>query len=427
MSSEEFSQRDVLTALQEYVVEVDGEPRVQVDIGGKRRTVEVREVFEFERDILDRLIAPQVDNSVTGAAVPIKGEWVHGWLALKGQDFINHIWKNYQVFLKYVEARTSVIGNIGTFQRAPGTYDSMYRYLIILEELDLLERFRTEEVPPEEYDFPVPEEFRQRTYIRLTDEGIAFQDNKDVWNNPYEALYPGGEKPEEQEDEGEEIPVEPTENIPEELTGFQPEAQPEPEVPEPEPQPDAEPESEEESESGSAEGLGAFTGEPEEELPEELPGEFELPEQNASFVDFPEKESIITLVEQSFPEALNRGFEIMSTDELNIEPEDFSLGRIAVFGEWAVGNAVPGQTPLKLMVSIDSSNAENRPRFVTASIDDLEDVMAENNPYPDIFPSYTTVGVFNSVFLTRLKANVRTEGGQSVYYSLQDMELKELE
>lgn len=413
MSAEEFSERDALAALREQIVEVNGEPRVKVDVDGRRHTVELRPIYEFENDILNRLIEPRTDNSVTGGAIPIKGEWIYGWLEVQGEDYINNIWRNYQYFLKYIEARTSVINNISTHQRSPGTYKSMYRYIIILEELGLLERFRRVDVPQSEYDFPVPEEFRTRTFIRLTSD---FEEEKDKWDNPYEALYPGGEKPED-------IDVEPVRDIPEELSELAP---------------DEETEEEEAAETTppeeTKEGLDAFTDEPEEESeepseePQQIEGELELPEENASFADFPQKEGLVTLVENSFSTAMQITMDQAPIPVEGVEAQDFDVGRIAVFGKWAVGEAVPGRTELDLIVTVDDTSADISPGFVPAGIQEhLGDVMRENNPYPEIFPDYSVVSAYNSAFKRLLSEVVRKEQTQLVYYDLQDMEFKELE
>lgn len=400
MSAEEIPEEQVDSVLQDYVADVDGEQRLEVDVDGRRHTVELRSVYEFERDILDRLIEQSADTSVSGGAVPIKGEWVHGWLNVQFEDYINNIWKNYQFFIKYIEAKTSQMQNISTFQRSPGTYDSMYRYLLVLEDLGLIERFRREEVPQSEYDFPVPQEFRKRTFIRLQSD---FDSRKSDWENPYEARYPDGEKPDEPEEDEQEQGLEafrPTEDDGET-----------------EEEPDDTGEDEQES------GLGQFTGDDE---PEEQ-DEGELPESDASIEDFQNTDNIGTLVENSFPEAIERAFEDAPIPTIQVDSEDFSVGRIAVVGTWAVGEATPGEDILELVVSIDDTNAQLSPGFIPSGIGEhLPDVMKENSPYDGIFPNYFVVSSFNSVFKKTVDEVVRNEQSELIWYSIDDGEMKEL-
>jgi len=371
VSAEEIPKEQVDSVLQDYVADVDGEQRLEVDVDGRRHTVELRSVYEFERDILDRLIEQSADTSVSGGAVPIKGEWVHGWLNVQFEDYINNVWKNYQFFVKYIEAKTSQMQNISTFRRSPGTYDSMYRYLLVLEDLGLIERFRREEVPQSEYDFPVPQEFRKRTFIRLQSD---FDSRKSDWENPYEARYPDGEKPDEPEEDEQDR-------------------------------------------------LGQFTGDDE---PEEQ-DEGELPESNASIEDFQNTDNVGTLVENSFPEAIERAFEDAPIPTIQVDAEDFSVGRIAVVGTWAVGEATPGEDILELVVSIDDTNAQLSPGFIPSGIGQhLPDVMKENSPYDGIFPNYFVVSSFNSVFKKTVGEVVRNEQSELIWYSIDDGEMKEL-
>lgn len=412
MSSNDSSRRKVISQLNEHIVEVDGQPRVEVETDGRRHTVELRQIFEFERDILDRLIEPSIDDSVTGNAVPIKGEWIYGWLDVKGEDYINNIWKNYQYFLKYIQARTSIMENVSTHQRSPGTYDSMYRYLLLLEDLELLERYRRESVEEDEYDFPVPEEFRKRTFIRLTSD---FESNEDIWRNPYEALYGSDEEQSDTTDESEEVQIpieeEPIEEDSE--SGDSPASQLD--IPEPE-----------EVDRGEGRNIGIEGVAPDEESDEDET-DIDLPEEGASFSDFPQKTRIPAIIRSDFPEAMERTFNEAPAPTEGVEPEDFSVAQIAVFGTWVVGEATPGNTPLELIVSIDDTDAPRSPGFVPAGLEvHLTDIMLENNEYEDIFPSYSIVSVYNSAFNRKLDEIVRREQSELVYFDLQDMELKEL-
>mgnify|MGYP002761863695 FL=1 len=184
--------------LRSYTTLVNEEEKVTVEIDGRVRTVDTRPIYSFEREILDDVIQVSIDGFLTGAAIPVKGRWIHGWLARKGDegDYINNVWHGYQYFLRYLQAETEDIQNMGTFNKSPGTYDSMYRTILMLEDLNLLLRFKEVNVELDEYDFFVPENIRKRTYIRVRK---SYEDNEDLWNNPIEALY--GDDPVEIADE----------------------------------------------------------------------------------------------------------------------------------------------------------------------------------------------------------------------------------
>ena len=184
--------------LRSYTTLVNEEEKVTVEIDGRVRTVDTRPIYSFEREILDDVIQVSIDGFLTGAAIPVKGRWIHGWLARKGDegDYINNVWHGYQYFLRYLQAETEDIQNMGTFNKSPGTYDSMYRTILMLEDLNLLLRFKEVNVELDEYDFFVPENIRKRTYIKVRK---SYEDNEDLWNNPIEALY--GDDPVEIADE----------------------------------------------------------------------------------------------------------------------------------------------------------------------------------------------------------------------------------
>jgi len=184
--------------LRSYTTLVNEEEKVTVEIDGRVRTVDTRPIYSFEREILDDVIQVSIDGFLTGAAIPVKGRWVHGWLARKGDegDYINNVWHGYQYFLRYLQAETEDIQNMGTFNKSPGTYDSMYRTILMLEDLNLLLRFKEVNVELDEYDFFVPENIRKRTYIKVRK---SYEGNEDLWNNPIEALY--GDDPVEIADE----------------------------------------------------------------------------------------------------------------------------------------------------------------------------------------------------------------------------------
>lgn len=184
--SVELEPEDVKVVLDSQIADVNGEKKVEVDIDGRQSTVDIRPVYTFERQILDDLIAENRNSNITGAAVSFKGKWIHGWLRANGDEYINGLWRNYQYFLKYIEGATENISNISTYEKSSGTYDSMYRYLLVLEDIGLVERYRRESVSEDEYDFNVPEEFRTRTYVRRL---AKYASNQDLWNNPIGSVY----------------------------------------------------------------------------------------------------------------------------------------------------------------------------------------------------------------------------------------------
>lgn len=398
----------------DFIVDTAEGRRLEVDVDGRRHTVPLREPHPFEIDLVDDLIEPQTDTSVSGNAQPVKGQWIHGWLTVNEDDFINNIFKNYQFFLKYLEARTSVIQNISTYQRSPGTYDSMYRYLLLLEELGLVERYRQEEVPEEEYDFPVPDEFRTRTYLRKT---ADYEDRRDSWDNPYEALYPGGSKQdtddeeESDTDEDDEMtsievePGEPDEEPPSGLEGFIEPGEGGPT--------DIEPEEREEDEPSG--------------LDEMTETDVELPDDDASMADFPQRQSLLVFIREHIDEAIAVAMDNAPVPMNNLTSQDFGLGRVGVFAAWAEGEATPGETELSMVIGVDDSQASNSPGFIPAGVQtEMQNILNEQNPYPEVFPSYTVVGVYDSAFKRKIDEVVRQTQSENVYYNLTSDELESL-
>lgn len=396
-------------ALEDFVVDIDGRQKLSVRIAGRRHTVELREPLPFEDDIIGDVTAPGRNTGVRGAAIPMKGRWISGWiLSQDNADYINNIFRNWLFFIRYLEGRTARIENIDTFQRAPGTYDSMYRYILVLEDLGLIERFRSEEVPATEYDFPVPEEFRNRTFVRVN---VPYREAMDDWDNPIEARYPGGELPEEEV----EVEVEPAEVI---------EPEPEPEEPTTPAEIEIEPTEEEEPEEEEFEGLEAFTEpeeEPEEEEVEET--ELEVPEEEVSIDDFPLLDELEDVLEDTFILGVQQAFEESPLPTEDISPEDFGIARIGVFSSWAQGDAIAGMTPLEMVISIDATQAARQPGFVTGGTQNtMEDILDEDNPFMEWFPSYNITVVYNAVFRNTIDDAVRNTQTELRFYDLQNRE-----
>ena len=378
-----------INVMGDEITDVDGEQALKVDVDGRQHTLELRKIFGFEEIIIQELISSDSRTNVSGAAVPFKGRWIHEWLFAKGEDYINSIWHGYQYFVKYLEKRTERFENVETFNRNPGTYQSMYRFIIALEELEVLERFKRVQIPLSEYDQFVPEEMRTRTFVRITE---PYQDAQDKWDNPFDELYCEFRDQEREEQQ----PEEPEDDIEEQI---EEDSQDEVEIPEPDVP----------------------------EVPERGTVE-ELPEENASFVDFNQKEDILGLINAFFTDSLEQTIDQTTLPiPQEVNPDDFSLGRVAVIGPWAMGTAIPGQTELDLFVSIDDTQASISPGALPAGLQqNLPDLMDRNNIYSDIFPSYNVVGLYNRAFKDQLKKRVKDQD-EPVFYSFQENEIVEVE
>lgn len=429
MSSNNRGVSEIDAVFRDFIVEQDGERRLEVDVDGRRHTVPLRDPYPYEIDLVNDLIEPQTDTSVSGNAQPIKGKWIEGWLTVNEDDYINNIFKNYQFFLKYLEARTEVIQNISTHKRSPGTYDSMYRYLLLLEDLGLVERHRREEVPEDEYDFPVPDEFRTRTYIKKTSD---YEDRRDSWENPYEALYGSSDSGAQRDVDEVDIP-EDTE--PEDTEPDQPEVDEDEAV-----DIDVEPRDDSEDPSG-LEGFiepgegGPTDIEPEEDddepqssgLDEMTESDVELPAEDASIADFPERQNLFVFIEQHFDDAVEAAINNSPVPVDQLDPDDLSLGRVGVFGPWAEGEAQPGQDELSLVASIDDTSAQASPGFIPPGVQQaMSNILNQDNPYPEVFPSYEVVSVYNSAFSRKIDEVVRQTQTDDVYYNLTEDSVESL-
>lgn len=408
--------RDIPFALDDFLVEVDDELRLEVDIDGKRHTVELRDVKEFERDLIDMLIEKPTDKSRRGANIPIKGPWISGWLQEKGEDYINNIWHNYQFFLKFLQGFTSNIGGVSTFNRSPGTYNSLYRYIIFLEQADLLERHKRVSVPLSEYDMFVPEEMRTRTFVRVKepyDLDESPDEVNEAWENPIKEVYgddrervvkiPEEEReieevePEEVEPEEEEMP-----SIDEILGEEIEEEEAEEEI---EPEPEPEPEPEETVEERSLEELG-----------------FETDQEDIS--EFTQQQALVNFIDAMFSRALEQTFEDPTApsilEEIDVDISDFSPGDIGVYGPWEEGSARPGQTTLDFVMEIDSELDTNFPFIGSDVTSNMRGLLNENNPADIAFPEYNPIVSFD--FIETL--NQLAEG--DTYYDLREQEFKEI-
>ena len=412
MSTKELSEDDVLIALENYVVEGKSGPEIEVDVDGGLHTLTPRPIYEFERDILDDVIGSTIAGNVSGAAVAIKGRWVHGWLNAKFDDYINNIWHGYQFFVKYVEAETEKIENISSQSRNPGTYDSMYRYIRVLEDIGLVERYKREEVPEENYDFNVPEEFRTRTFVRLD---ASYEGNEKLWNDPIGSLYVDGDV-EKQEDESKDEESPTMGDIIDEADTTEGGSSTERST-------DSTTMGDiiEETESDSED---SETEEQERPTPQST---YDLPDGEVSITDFPDLDQIPLFLELHFQEAVENAFEQAAIQPDDLNPSDLELGRIAITGPWGSGDAIPGQSPLDIYIGIVNTTTNMSPGFIPPGINrELSEKLNRNNIFQSVFPEYNIVSTFKPSFRNQLKRHVNIEQGYSKYYDYSTGEVKEV-
>lgn len=363
-------------------VNVGGQQRLPVEVDGKRHTVQARDIERFENQIIRELKDPKGEgrslrespsgNVRRGSAIPIKGRWIHDWLESMGEDYINNIFRNWLFFVKALKLKTERdreraedSTSVPVFNRSPGTYDSMYNYLMLLVEQDVITKQGTELVPQSEYDKPVPEEFRRRTFLSVSG---SYGDNKRVWENPYRANYPEAYPDLKEPVEEEEEPLD--------------------EVEKPLPE------------------------EPDEEGLEPVPSGIDAPSGKVSIEDFPEKGALLDFIENNAVDILEQAVEL--TDEetpdvpgSRLNPEEFEVGRTIVIGPWAVGEASAGQTPLHLFMSVRVEGGGRAPFAIIGNFSSmLSTVLNEQNPYPLWFPSYDVKGAFGSTFSSQLQDEI---------------------
>ncbi|EGQ44229.1 MAG: hypothetical protein J07AB43_02880 [Candidatus Nanosalina sp. J07AB43] len=415
MAGEEFNEEDAIVQLSQFVVNSGEEQRIEVDIDGKRRTVDPRPIYSFERDLADDIIDSSLNSDIRGAAVPIKGRWIHGWLNQKGDDYINNTWHGYQYFLKYLESVTSDFENVSTYSRSPGTYDSMYRYLLVLEDLGLVERYRTEEVDADEYEFNVPEEFRTRTFLRIT---ASYEGNENLWNNPIGIVYGPGDPDEAsttESDEDTDDSVDDTDepdDLPQTLDDVIPD--------------DTDIDSTESS-GGSSE-MDEFQGDIDESGDVGSEGDTGIQSQEkAGITDFNQFEDIPSAVNARFPDAVEQAFDRSPVPIDEPRPVDIEMGRVAVTGPWAASNATPGVTRLSLYIEIVNTSSSLNPGFLPGSIDEiLSEMLTSDNPFPDTFPGYKIKSSYSSQYRAQLRRHVTRNESNNFLYSFDKEETEEL-
>lgn len=387
-------------ALSPYVIESDQELKVEVDVDGKRHTVDLREPRLFEDRLIDDIIETQTDANRSGSNIPIKGKWIALWLQNEDEDYINNIWHNYQFFIKYLEGVTSNIGGIGTYRRSPGTYDSMYRYIIMLEQAGLTERHRREVVPQEEYDMFVPEEFRVRTFVKVTTP-VNFRESSDLvikaWENPFEVVY--GDEIDEEDIEEVDDPIDPDEIKEEEVE-----------------------EEEEDDVTEMVDEEQSDLGEPFDSV-EELG----LSELGANISNFERLDQLEQFILSYFDDAIEIGIEDAPVPTEGVEPEDYRVDTIAIYGEWAESNANAGVTPLKIVISIEEIGDIPGLQFIPATVSNtLGNILNEQNPIVQVFPQYSVLGTFEDGFDGYMEQVAESAQEEGEYYNLTTKEFTEI-
>jgi len=343
--------------------EIGGEQKVIVDRSGASSTVDARNPFRFEVEILRDLVGV---GSITrgirespsgtqrrGRSIPLKGRWIQGYLSSQGPDYINNIYKNWLFFTQYLTAFTAQTGTVSEFNRNPGDYDNMFTYIIVLENLELVKRTVLKEVPQSEYDHPVPQQFRKRRFVEVLED---YEGKEELWDNPFRASYPDqfddfvdpeDARPDEQTEETHPQPVEPEE------------------VEDPE-------EAEQPDEDRQQDALGGVTQEP--------PGDSIL-------IDiFPEIEELEAILDNNSDRLIKVAVDEAPPTPKEPEPDGIELARISVLGPWASSGATPGEDALFLFLELEVTSGPRPPQAVVSGFQaEMEDFLRNSDPYPEWF------------------------------------------
>jgi len=357
-------------AMEEFIAVEDDEPKMVVE-QSSFRTVDLRDPEEFEDDLLSEVTGPVDGRGGIGASIPVKGKWIHGWLESRGEDYINSIYKNWLHFTTYIKARTRQFINTSEFNIRQGSYENMYRYILVLEDLGLVSRTRSEDVPLEEYDHFVPERMRQRRYVSID---VPFEENPEAWTRPHNTLY---DSPEEAD---EEVDVEPME---------------EPEEPE-EPEPPG---------RGS---IDDFTPDPS--------GVQDIADDQITIDDYPRLGELQQSVTTQFGNAAEGAFDSATIEYEEILPTDYTLGRVAVIGVWVTGDATPESDGLDIVMSIDGELAELQPGFLPGAIGSRYRSIILND-HNEWFPDVGVTAVYDNAFSDTLEMAMAGQEPQ-IYYDL---------
>lgn len=352
----------------EDVIELgeDGEFKMLVN-EEKVSEVDLRDPLEFEDELLDGLVTDDLGGSF-GAGVPLKGFWIHGWLEEKGEDYINNMYRNWLFFAQYISQRTDQFINTSEYNIRKGSYKSMHRYIVILEDLGLVERTRIVDINQSEYDQFVPGPIRRRRFVEIT---TPIEDAPEEWAGPTSALYGEPDKDEQKDDEQSTD----TDSDTDTQTSDEPNV--------------------------IASDSAAIT---EYQRLDELRNEIE-----DKFFDF---------VEQIFKK----------TDADLVEgavPSDFALEKFIVYGEWVTEEAT-FEDELNALVSIDQSLAERKVGFLPDSLATLYATYIERE---FAFKQVNITGGYADRQFTRLDKTMEDQDieNRSVRYDLLDDSIEVIE
>ena len=383
-------------ALEDFISTEDGEPVMVVDQSGYR-SIELRDPEPFEDDLLTEVTGPVDERGGIGASIPVKGKWIHGWLETRGEDYINNIYKNWLHFTAYVKARTRQFINTSEFNIRQGNYENMYRYILVLEDLNLVTRGRTEDVPLEEYDHFVPERMRTRRYVSIE---TPFEEAPGEWSSPHTALY-GSETEEDTDDEvGIDITTEEESESQDgsSLDSFSPD---EPQEPEQEPS------------SGSSGSIDDFTPTEDNEV------EFE----DTSIDDYPRIDEMGQTVVDEFGSAVESALATSDVDYENIIATDFTLGQFVVVGVWATGEAESDTDSLDIVMSVDDSIASMNPGFLPGAVgSQYRSVILDN--FGDWFNDVSITSVYGEGFNDTLALSLAGQEPK-IYYDVLNQTFKD--
>jgi len=385
---------------EDFIVTDDGEAQLKVN-QEKFRTVELRDPLEFEDDLLSDIAGPTDERGGFGASIPVKGRWIHGWLESRGEDYINNIYKNWLHFTVYVRARTRQFINTSEFSIRQGGYENMFRYILVLEDLGLASRGRSESVDLEEYDHFVPERMRTRRFVSID---TPFEEAPEEWTRPHNALYDNDEEADE-EAEPVDVPVDVTEGGEPDAEDIGGQGSVEDFMPD-------EPVGGESSDQSGTGSLDDFAPDVQDE-----PDVAETPEE-ARIDDYPRLQQFRQEVVEHFDEAAVSAFETATIEYDEISPTDFSLGEFVIVGVWATGGADPEEDPLDIVMTIDDTNADLNPGFIPGSVGSQYRSLVLDK-FGDWFKDANVTAVYNSVFKDTLSLAVAGQEDKTYYNVLE--------
>lgn len=347
-------------AMQEFIENRDGELKV-VAKRVNYSYIDLREPFEFEDDLIEDLVTNTGDNF--GASVPVKGKWVHGWLREQeeGEDYINSIYRNWLFFTTYVKARTKQFINTSEYSIRQGSYKSMHRYISMLEDLDLVQRTRLENVDPSDYDHFVPERMRNRRFVEIT---TPLEEDREKWTRPNASLYGEDGGTEGQDGEQQDQPIPATD-----------------------------------------------TPTPDEETQDST--------DNVSFQEYPRLDEFEEKIQSVFFDLTEEALSQTNLD-LDAAPSDFALDEFIVYGVWAAGEAEAGVDTLNCIISIDTSFAENKVGFLPETLAS-EFTRYISTEFEDWFPVVSAVATYDDELDDTIDiVGESIEGDRDFYFLLED-------